>query len=321
MRAVRYRRHGGPDVLQLEEVAVPEPTAGQVLIEVEAIGANAIDAVLRRGGTPWDRPLPGALTGEVVGRITELGPDTPPGVTVGQRVAALSEDAFADYAVADASFLALIPDDADGGPATTMAMTAPLALRVLEAGRIPAGGTVLIQSAAGTVGHLAVQLARAFDPKTIIGTASSAERLDFIRYLGAEAVDLTDPEWQASARELAPDGVDTVLDAVGGTVFDQGLELLAPLGTMVTYGAITTELPSISARSLFELKSVTGVSLMGWRAARPDQARADIAEVTRRWRTGDLRPIVDATYPLTEIARIHEALDARTSLGRLIAVP
>ncbi len=320
MRAVCYHRHGGPDVLQLEEVAVPEPAAGQVLIEVEAIGANAIDTVLRRGGTPWDRPLPGALTGDVVGRISKVGPDAPPGVAVGRRVAALSEDAFADYALVDANFLAPIPDDADAGEATMMSMTAPLALRLLESGRIPAGGAVLIHSAAGTIGHLAVQLAPSFGPKTIIGTASSAHRLDFIRSLGAEAVDLTAPDWPAKVRELTSGGVDTVLDAIGGTVFDQGIDLLNPLGTMVTYGAITTELPTVQALKLFT-KSVTGVSLYGWRQARPDGARADVTEVIRRWRAGELRPAVHATYPLTEVARIHETLDARTSLGRLIAVP
>jgi NADPH2:quinone reductase len=320
MRAVRFHRHGGPDVLQLDEVDVPEPGPGQVLIQAEAIGANAIDAVLRRGGSPWDRPLPGTLTGDVVGRIVKLGPDTLPGVAVGQRVSALTVDAFADYAVADAGFLAPIPVDADPGEATMMSLTAPLALRVLESGRIPAGGTVLIQSAAGTIGHLATQLARFYDPKTIIGTASSPKKLDFIRDLGAEPVDLTDPDWPARVRELAPDGVDTVLDAVGGTVFTQGLELVKALGTMVSYGAITTEVPTVPVLGL-QLRNLTGVSLYGWQQARPDAARADIAEVTRRWQSGELRPIVDTTYPLTEVARIHETLDARTNLGRLIATP
>ncbi|TDW17465.1 quinone oxidoreductase family protein [Kribbella kalugense] len=320
MRAVRFHRHGGPDVLQLEEVAVPEPGPGQVLIQAEAIGANAIDAVLRRGGSPWDRPLPGTLTGDVVGRIVKLGPDTPPGVAVGQRVSALTVDAFADYAVADAGFLAPIPDDADAGEATMMSLTAPLALRVLESGRIPAGGTVLIQSAAGTIGHLATQLARFYDAKTIIGTASSPKKLDFIRELGAEPVDLTDPDWPAAVRALAPDGVDTVLDAVGGTVFAQGLDLVKPLGTMVSYGAITTEVPTVPVLGL-QLRNLTGVSLYGWQQARPDEARADIAEVTRRWQSGELRPVVDTTYPLTEVARIHETLDARSNLGRLIAIP
>ena len=95
MRAVRFHRHGGPDVLQLDEVAVPEPAAGQVLIQAEAIGANAIDTVLRRGNSPWDRPLPGTLTGDVVGRVVKLGPGTPPAL-LGQRVSALSGGGFGD---------------------------------------------------------------------------------------------------------------------------------------------------------------------------------------------------------------------------------
>jgi NADPH2:quinone reductase len=321
MRAVRFHRHGGPDVLQLDEVAVPEPGSGQVRIQAEAIGANAIDTVLRRGGTPWDRPLPGTLTGEVVGRITALGPDTPPGVAIGQRVVALTEDAFADQSVAEADFLAQIPDDADAAEATMMAMTGPLAYRLLETAHLPAGGAVVIHSAAGTIGHLAIQLARSYDPGTVIGTASSPHRLEFIRSLGAEAVDLTDPDWPAKVREFAPDGVDAVLDAVGGKVFEQGLDLIKPVGSMLTYGAITTELPTVPAGALFGFKSVTGVSIMGWRGARPEAAHADIAEVIRRWQSGELRAVVAATHPLAEVTRIHEALDARSSLGRLVATP
>ncbi|GAA1551064.1 zinc-binding dehydrogenase [Kribbella hippodromi] len=321
MRAVRFHRHGGPDVLQLDEVDVPEPGAGQVLIKAEAIGANAIDTVLRRGGSAWDRPLPGTLTGEVVGRITALGPDTPPGVAVGQRVGAVAEDAFAEYVATDAAFLAAIPDDADPAVATMLPMTGPLAFRLLETANLPAGGTVLIHSAAGTIGHLAVQLARGYDPKTIIGTASSPARLDFIRSFGAEAVNLTDPDWPDQVRALAPEGVDAVLDSVGGAVFDQGLELVKPTGTMITYGAISTELPTIPAAALFGFKTVTGVSLMGWRSARPDAARADVAEVTRRWQAGELRPVVHATHPLADVAKIHETLDARSALGRLVAIP
>ncbi|MFF1815835.1 zinc-binding alcohol dehydrogenase family protein [Kribbella sp. NPDC058245] len=321
MRAVRYHSHGGPEVLQLDEVDRPEPTTGQVLVEVEAVGANAIDALFRSGNSPWPRPLPGNLTGEVVGRITRLGPGSPSHLAVGNRVAGVSEDAFADYVVLDTDFLAAIPEDADAGAATMMSMTGPLALRLLEAGRVPAGGTVLIQSAAGGVGHLAVQLARSFDPKTIIGTASSPARLDFIRSLGAEAVDLTDPDWPAQVRALAPNGVDTVLDSIGGTVFDQGLDLVAPLGTMVTYGAISGELPTIPVQALFGMRSVTGVSMLGWRTARPALARADIAEVTRRWQTGELQPAVHARHPLAAVQDLHRELDARTPLGRLVAVP
>jgi NADPH2:quinone reductase len=322
MRAVRYHQHGGPEVLRLEEVPEPVPTDGQVLIEVEAIGANAIDTVLRRGNSPWSRPLPGKLTGDVVGRITRLGPNAPSGVQVGQRVAVLSEDAFAEQVAVDADWLAPVPDDADAGEATMLSMPAPLAFRLLKAAQLSSGDTVLIQSAAGTVGHLAVQLARTLGAKTVIGTASSAAKLDFIRSCGADAaIDISDSSWADHVREIAPGGVEVVLDAVGGKVFDQGVELLAPLGRMVTYGAITGELPSIGGSGIFSLKYVTGVGLYNWREARPEEAREDIAEVTRRWQSGELRTAIHDTYALTDVADIHHVLDNRANLGRLIATP
>ncbi|WP_198676107.1 quinone oxidoreductase family protein [Kribbella monticola] len=320
MRAVRYHQHGGPEVLQLEEVPAPVLTGGQVLVEVEAIGANVIDTVFRRGDGPWTRPLPGKLTGDVVGRITALGPDTPAELRTGQRVAALSEDAFAEQVAADAAWLAPVAEDADAGQATMLSMTAPLALRLLKTAKAGADDAVLIQSAAGTVGHLAVQLARALGVKTVIGTASSPAKLDFIRACGADlAVDLSDADWPDRIRELTPQGVDVVLDAVGGKVFDQGLDLLAPLGRMVSYGAISGELPVAPIQSLFQLKSVTGLSMLAWRAARPAEAYADIAEVTRLFAAGDLRPRVHGTYPLADIAELHTVLDSRANLGRLIA--
>jgi NADPH2:quinone reductase len=314
VRAIRYYEHGGPDVLEVHDVPIPEPADGQVLIEVEAVGANAIDTMFRRGDGPWTRPLPGVLTGDVVGRITRLGPNVPPGVQVGQRVAAVSEDAFAEHVAVDADWLAPIPEDADAGEATTLSMPAPLALRLLKAGLVAPGETVLIQSAAGGIGHLAVQLARALGAGTVIGTASSSHKLDFIRSQGADlAIDLSADDW---TEQLPP--VDVVLDSVGGKTFDQGLRTLAPLGRMVVYGAISGELPTIPASSLFTLKSVTGVSTLAWRAARPAEARDDITEVTRLWQAGALRPAVDTRFSFTEVSRLHKILDDRTNLGRLV---
>jgi NADPH2:quinone reductase len=322
MRAVRYHQHGGPEVLQLEEVPEPVPTDGQVLIEVEAIGANAIDTVLRRGNGPWTRPLPGKLTGDVVGRISRLGPNAPSGVQVGQRVAALSEDAFAERVAVDADWLAPVPEDADAGEATVLSMPAPLAFRLLKAAQLTSGDTVLVQSAAGTIGHLAVQLARTLGAKTVIGTASSTAKLDFIRTCGADAaIDISDTSWPDHVREIAPGGVEIVLDAVGGKVFDQGMELLAPLGRMVTYGAISGELLSIGGNGVFSLKYITGVGLYNWRQVRPEEARQDVAEVTRLWQSGDLRTAIHGTYALIDTVAVHHVLDDRANLGRLIATP
>jgi NADPH2:quinone reductase len=317
MRAVRYRKHGGPEVLQIEEVPTPVAGAGQALIRVEAAGANAIDTVLRAGTSPWPRPLPGALTGDVVGRVVAVGPgvDT---VTVGDRVAALTEDAFAELVAVDATWLAAVPSTADAAEATALSMIAPLARGLLRAGQLTAGETVVVQSAAGGVGHLAVQLAVRLGAGAVIGTASTPAKRDFVRSLGAEAVDSADPAWADRVRELAPGGADLVLDSVGGQVFDAGVDLLAPLGRMVTYGAITGALPTVAAHSLFQLKYVAGFSMLAWRAARPEQARADMTEVAEMLAAGRLRSVVHARLPLAEVATAHEILDARANLGRVV---
>jgi NADPH2:quinone reductase len=105
-------------------------------------------------------------------------------------------------------------------------------------------------------------------------------------------------------------------------VFEQGLDLLAPFGRMVAYGAIGGELPALSSQQLFGgLRYTTAVSMIAWRQARPALAREDITAVTRLWQAGELRPAVHATCPLSATATIHDTLDRRANLGRLVAVP
>jgi NADPH2:quinone reductase len=317
VRAVRYHEHGGPEVLRIDEVPDPVAGGGQVLIRVEAAGGNVIDTVFRGGTGPWPRPLPGALTGDVVGRVVAIGPGVTT-VSVGDRVAALAEDAFAEFVAADATWLAAVPENADAAEATALSMTAPLTRGLLRAGRLAAGETVVVQSAAGGVGHLLVQLAGLLGAGTVIGTASSEAKRDFVRSFGAEAVDSTDPGWADRVRHLAPGGADVVLDSVGGKVFDAGVELLAPKGRMVTYGAITGALPTVGAHSLYQLKYVTGFSMVAWREAFPGQARADMTEIGELWAAGRLRSAVHARLPLTGVAAAHEILDARANLGRVV---
>jgi NADPH:quinone reductase-like Zn-dependent oxidoreductase len=160
MRRVRYHEYGDPDVLTIEEADIPAPGPGEVLIHAEAIGANFVDTKFRRGpasGAIFQRPLPGVVTGDVVGIVKAVGAGADPGLA-GRRVAALAEDAFADYVVADAQWLAEVPKGIDDGMASMLPMGAPVALRALRTGRLAAGETVLVHAAAGGIGHLAVQL-------------------------------------------------------------------------------------------------------------------------------------------------------------------
>ncbi|HEX3812582.1 MAG TPA: zinc-binding dehydrogenase [Mycobacteriales bacterium] len=320
---MRYHEYGGPEVLRIEEVDPPRPEAGQVLIRTEAIGGSFVDTAMR-GGTSrlGQSPLPGSPHGDVVGTVEALGSGVG-NVRVGDRVVALvAVDAYADFALADADWLAPVPDGLDLGLASALAMPAPVALRVLRTGRLSKGETVLVHAASGGIGQLTLQLARLEGAGTVIATTGSAAKFDFVRENGADvAVDGTAPDWAEQVRAAAPDGVDVILDSIGGRVTAQSLDLLAPFGRLVLYGAASGELPEVPVQSLFGLKSVTGFSLLGWRTARPGPAREEMEEVTEHAVAGRLRVSVQATVPLTEAARAHELLADRTRQGRVLLIP
>jgi len=323
MRRVRYYQYGGPEVLTVEEVELPVPGPGQVRLRSEAIGANYVDTKIRaNAGSIFVRPLPGSPTGDVVGTIDAVGPGVDPG-RLGDRVAALVDpDAFADFALADAAWLASVPEGLEPGAASLLTIAGPVALRVLRTGQLARGETVLIHSGAGNIGALAIQLAKLFGAGTVIATASTEEKLRHARDLGADvSVDYTANDWPEQVRAAAPGGVDLALDAVGGTVLTSSIDLLAPLGRAVIYGAASGELISIPVRSFYGLKTVVGFSILAWRAARPEEARAEMTEVTRYLWDGRLRADVRATLPLTEAAQAHRLLEDRSTIGRVLLVP
>lgn len=324
MRHVRFHAHGGPEVLVIEEAGIPEPGPGQVLIRTEAIGINWVDVQVRRETTPgsiYYRPLPGTLTGDVVGTVEAAGPGTDPGLA-GTRVAVLLEDAYADYVLASTDWLVPVPPSLETAAATMLPMTGAVALGTLRAGRLARGDTVLITAGAGTIGHLAVQLARQQGASTVIATAGSPAKLDFLKHLGADvAIDHTQLGWASQVRAAAPDGVDLALDAIGGDTLHQGIGLLAPSGRVVVYGAAAGDLTSVPVTSLFALKTVTGFSLLAWRAISPGQARADIAELTALFAAGTLHAEAGARLPLAEAVHAHQLLEDRAVPGRIILLP
>jgi NADPH2:quinone reductase len=196
-----------------------------------------------------------------------------------------------------------------------------VAAGALRAGRLAKGETVLVTSGAGGIGHLAVQLARQQGAGTVIGTAGSAAKLEFLAGLGADvAIDHTQLDWADQVRAAVPDGVDVVVDAVGGAILHASIGLLKPLGRVVVYGAASGDFASLPVGSFFGLKTVTGFGLLMWRATAPERARADIAELTGLLKTGELRAVTQR-LPLAEVVAAHRLLESRTFPGRLILIP
>ncbi len=323
MRRVRYYAHGGSEVLTVEEAAVPDPGPGQVLIQTEAVGLNYVDVQLRRetdSGSIFYRQVPAGLTGDAVGTVTGAGEGADPAL-VGTRVAALLEDGCAEYVVADADWLVPVPAGLDAVTASVLPTMGAVALGALRLGRVADGDTVLVTAAAGGIGHLAVQLARHVGAGTVIAAAGSAAKAGFLKELGADVtVDYSQPDWAAQVREAAPDGVHVALDAVGGQTLLACADLLAPFGRLVGYGAANGDWGSVPLLRLVALKSLSAFSLMALRAAAPEQARTDTAELTGLLESGRLRAVT-RTLPLDDIAEAHRAFEDRSVLGRLVVIP
>lgn len=230
--------------------------------------------------------------------------------------------AFFGEQPADARWLVPVPDGLDAETASALPMAAPVALGALRAGRLAHGEIVLVHCAAGTIGHLAVQLAKAAGAGTVVATASTAAKLDFARAHGADiGVDYTDEDWPQQVRTAVPGGVNVVLDAAGGEILRRSLDVLAPYGRLVAYGAASGELGSVPVTDLFALRSVTGFSLLAARAADPEQALKDLTELTEYAAQGLLRTAVHARLPLTAAGEVHRLLESRAQLGRVLVVP
>jgi NADPH2:quinone reductase len=323
MRIVRYRQYGPPEVLVVEETEVPTPAPGEVLVRAEVIGVNFVETQRRRGQAPLPSPLPGAPAGDVVGVVEEVG-DGVSGLTTGDRVAAAVFDAaYADFVTADAGWLVPLPAGVDPLAASVLASPAQVAWTVVRTARIEAGETVLIHAAAGTIGHLAVQLARLAGAGTVVATASSPAKLAFARQYGADVViDYSRPTWVADVRDAAGE-VDVILDSVGGETTHRSVGLLAPFGRLVSFGSAGggPEMPAVSTMDLIGMKYVTGSSLAEWRLRRPNQVRQGLAELVDHLDRGRLRVGVHAALSLAEAARAHQIIEDRAQLGRVVLLP
>jgi len=323
MQAVVATDDGDPSVLEPREVPVPKPGEGEVRIDVERAGVNFADVEKRRGTYP-DAPTPPYVPGiEVAGRIDGTGPnvDREPGEAV---AALVDEGGYAEYAVAAESRLLDVPLSVALGDAAALPVQFLTAHNALfEWGELVGGERVLVHAAAGGVGTAAVQLAAAAGA-TVFGTASTDAKLDLAAELGAthvinyERADVVD----AIDAHTDGDGVDLVLDGVGGDAFYAGLDALADCGRIVTYGLASGTVPTVATpRLLFGNKSVRGYHLEGALDHATQRVRAGIDGLTDRFETGDVRVVVGDERPLADAAAVHRAIEARETTGKLLLVP
>jgi NADPH2:quinone reductase len=314
MRAVQIEAFGGPDVLEVADIPTPEPRDGEVLIKVEAAGMNFADTHQRENSYLAKYELPLVLGGEVAGTTDD-----------GKRVVALvPSGGYAEYAVAPEATTFPLPEGVEPGAALALLIQGLTAWHLYRTqARVAEGESVVVISGAGGVGNLAVQLGKPMGAGRVIATASSEEKRKLCLELGADSA--VDPETDDLTAALieANEGerVDAVFEMAGGRIFDQSIEALAPFGRIVTYGIASREPNQVeTGRLMRKSRSVIGFWLMHC-VGRRDMMEEPLRDLFERVARGELRPQLGGTYPLSEVRRAHEEMQARRTSGKLLLDP
>ncbi len=320
MRAIVVEELGGPEVLRVREVPEPEPGPGQVAVRVAWAGVNFAEIKLRATGYRASAPpfTPGL---EVSGTVQAVGAGVT-GLSVGQRVTALTLlGGYAQTAVVSAALTFPVPDGVGLRLAATLPTVLPTAHALVhEVGRLRAGESVLVQSAAGGVGTVVGQIARRAGAGAVYGVVSRADKADYARGQGYHEV-LVGDDWADQARAAtAGHGVDLLLDPVGGRTWRQGLGLLSPFGRAVSYGNASGEQPWTTDFNALSPggHGVYGFSLYGLAEAAPDALRRLAERALRLAADGAVDLPISRELPLHEAAEAHRLIESRTTTGKLV---
>lgn len=322
MKAIQISATGGPEVLTLTELPIPEPGPGQVLIRVEAVGVNFIEIYFRKG--IYKAALPMTPGSEAAGTVEELGPGVT-GFKAGDAVASTSVlGSYAEYALVPAAQLVKVPAGLSPEQAAA-AMLQGMTAHYLTKSTFPLkeGDTALVHAGAGGVGLLLTQMARKIGAR-VITTVSTEEKSVLSREAGADDVILyTEKDFVSEVKRLTGGkGVDVVYDSVGKTTFEGSLDSLRPRGMLALFGAASGPVPPFDLIQLSSKGSlyVTRPTLWHYIATRSElEWRA--GEVLAWAASGELKLRTEHRYQLGEAAQAQIDLEARKTTGKILLEP
>jgi synaptic vesicle membrane protein VAT-1 len=339
MRAVWITRHGGPEALEVRETADPVPGPGQVRIRVSAAGLNFADVMAAQGLYP-DAPKPPCVVGyEAAGVVDALG-EGRPGPAAGQRVLAMTHfGGQSDVVCVPAEQVLPIPDAMSFQAAAALPVNYLTAYHMLfRVANVRPGERVLVHMAAGGVGMAVLQLCRTVDDLVMFGTASAGKH-DVLRAEGCtHPIDYRATDYAAEVRRLTGgEGVDVVLDPLGGNDWRKGLKLLRPLGRLVAFGFANLasgprRRPAHMASQVLGVPLLTPIQLMnqnrtvsgvniGHLWGEIGALREELEAVLALWDQGAIKPHIDGSYPFTDAASAHRRILRRQNVGKVLLTP
>jgi NADPH:quinone reductase-like Zn-dependent oxidoreductase len=341
MAAMVMREHGGPEVLHLEQLAIPEPGPREVRDRVHAVALNHLDLWTRRGGPAFRLTFPHLLGADIAGVVDAVGPGATatvgdkvvlqPGLSCGRCAACLGghdnlcrfysilgehkPGGYAEYIVVPDINLAPYPERFDFAHAASAILPFLTAWQmVVHKARVAPGDTVLVQGAGSGIGVAAIQIAKLHGAR-VIATAGTDDKAARARALGADiAINYTTTDFAAECRTLTGKrGVDTVIEHVGGEVFTASIRAVRNGGRIVTCGATAGFHPAIDLRHIFFRQIEVLGSTMG--------SKADLLAVLSHVAAGRLTPVVHQVLPLAQAADAHRLLENRAAFGKVVLAP
>jgi len=341
MSAMVLREHGGPEVLRLEQLPIPEPGPGQVRVHVRAVALNHLDIWVRRGGPAFKLEYPHRLGSDVAGVVDAAGPGTSairgtkvvvqPGVSCMRCAQCLgghdnlcrwykilgenTQGGYAEYLVVPEVNLAPYPERLSFPEAAASILPFLTAWQmVVHKAQVAPGDTVLVQGAGSGIGTAAIQILKLHGAR-VIATASTADKLARAKQLGAdEVIDYTTQDFVAETKRLTGKaGADAVIEHVGGDVFAGSIRAVRAGGRVVTCGATAGFHPAIDLRHIFFRQVEVLGSTMG--------SKADLLTVLGHVAAGKLSPVVHQVLPLALAADAHRTLEERKAFGRMVLEP
>jgi NADPH:quinone reductase-like Zn-dependent oxidoreductase len=342
MRAMVVRRYGPPEVFESRDLPDPQPKPGEVLIRVKAIGINFADLLQRMGiypGTPKPPFVPGLEIAGVVEKVSDAGkPAEAQPLKPGDAVAAFTRfNAYAEWVVVPKAQVYRLPPGMPFDDAAAIPVNYVTAYHsMFTMGNLQAGDRILIHGAAGGVGIAAVQLAKARG-QVIFGTAGPAKQ-EYLRKIGVDhAIDYTKNNFVDVVRKFAPDGIEMVMDPIGGKSFTDSERCLGPTGRLVVYGFSAAagedgkrswirglrallQTPRFHPLKLMNLNhAIIGVNL-GRLESRGAILRGELDELFRMYAAGKIKPMIGKSFPLAEAVAAHRYIQERKNIGKVVLV-
>jgi NADPH2:quinone reductase len=326
MKQVQLNQYGTPEVLKLVETDIPQPKAGQVVVEVKAIGVNYSDTLRRRNQYFQPTPLPYILGSEAVGQIVSVGEGVTDPYVVGARVLAILPfgGGYAEYVSAIAQYCVPLPPNIDAKTATAIFVQGSTAqLMISQVAKDLKGKTVLINAAAGGVGSLLVQLAKLNGAK-VIAASSSDEKLKATYSNGADVIiNYSIPDWSEKVKQANNGkGVDIAFEMVGGDVYNETVKSLAQGGHLIVYGCASGIQGNVHPEYFVDENiSQSGFNLAFYIDTKMPVWQEALGTVIGLIAQGQLKIETSKTFTLKDVSEAHKQIEARQTTGKVVLIP